>query len=82
MAKSNKIETVVYHVAPDASTKGWVVSEENADFSREFDRKKDAEEFAKRLAQQVRVGQIKVRKKNGDMDYKLTYNQAPINFSG
>ena len=79
MANSNTDKRVVYHVVPDASTNRWVLSEENGDFRQEFDRKKDAEEHGKELAERATVGQLKVRKRNGKMDYQITYNQHPVN---
>lgn len=66
---------VVYHVLRDATADRWVVSQENTTFRREFDRKKDAEEFGKQLAKKARLGRMEVYKKNGNLDYKFTYNK-------
>ena len=50
MAQATK-ERVVYHVVPNASAEKWVVSQENAEFRREFDTKDEAVEFARERAE-------------------------------
>lgn len=67
----------VYHVVPNASAERWVVSEENAEFRREFDTKAEAEEFAKGRAQEADLGQVKVHTKDGNMEYESTYGEDP-----
>jgi hypothetical protein len=67
----------VYHVVPDASAERWVVSEENAEFRREFDSKLDAEEFAKERAREAELGQVKVHTRDGNMEYESTYGEDP-----
>lgn len=68
---------MVYHVVPDASAERWVVSQENAEFRREFDRKEEAVEFAKERAKQASLGQVKVHNKDGNMEYESTYGDDP-----
>lgn len=76
MANRNN-ERVVYHVTPDASGGRWVVSQENAEFRREFDTKEEAEKFAKDRAGQAALAQVKVHKRDGNMDYESTYGEDP-----
>jgi hypothetical protein len=83
MANQNKNnERVVYHVTPDASADRWVVSREDADFRREFDTKEEAEIFAKQRAQREELAQVKVHKRDGNMDYESTYGEDPRNIPG
>lgn len=70
-------ERVVYHVVPSASGEKWVVSQENSDFRREFEKKEDAEEFAKNRAQQESLAQVKVHRRDGNMEYESTYGEDP-----
>jgi hypothetical protein len=67
----------VFHVLPDSSGQRWVVSQENAEFRREFERKEEAEEFAKQRAKAAALGQVKVHKKDGNMEYESTYGEDP-----
>ena len=76
MATQTK-ERTVYHVAPDSAAEKWVVSQENASFRRVFDTKEEAVEEARKLAQQAELGQIKVHKKDGNMEYESTYGEDP-----
>lgn len=68
---------VVYHVVPNSSAEKWVVSQENADYRSEHDTKEKAVQEARRLAQQADLGQIKVHRKNGNMEYESTYGEDP-----
>ena len=70
-------ERLVYHVVPNSSAERWVVSQENAEFRREFDTKEEALKFAKERAQQAALGQVKVHKKDGNMEYESTYGEDP-----
>ena len=70
-------QRMVYHVVPDASAQRWVVSQENAEFRREFDKKEEAVEFAKDRARQASLGQVKVHTKYGNMEYESTYGEDP-----
>lgn len=70
-------QRMVYHVVPDASAQRWVVSQENAEFRREFDKKEEAVEFAKDRARQASLGQVKVHTKDGNMEYESTYGEDP-----
>ena len=70
-------ERKVYHVVPNSSAERWVVSQEKAEFRREFDTKEEAVEFAKERAQQAELGQVKVHKKDGNMEYESTYGEDP-----
>jgi uncharacterized protein DUF2188 len=76
MAQATK-ERVVYHVVPNSSAERWVVSQENAEFRREFDTKEEAVEFAKERARSAELGQVKVHKKDGNMEYENTYGEDP-----
>lgn len=70
-------EREVFHVVPDASAEKWIVSQENADFRREFERKEEAEEFAKTRAKEATLGQVKVHTRDGNMEYESTYGSDP-----
>lgn len=76
MAQTTK-DRVVYHVVPNSSAERWVVSQENASFRREFDTKEEAVEFAKERARAEELGQVKVHKKDGNMEYESTYGEDP-----
>ena len=76
MAQSTK-ERLVYHVVPNSSGERWVVSQENAEFRKEFDTKDEAVEFAKERARAAELGQIKVHKQDGNMEYENTYGEDP-----
>lgn len=67
---------------PNASAERWVVSQENAEFRREFDTKEEAVEFAKERAQEAELGQIKVHKSDGNMEYESTYGEDPTRSPG
>ena len=81
MAQATK-ERVVYHVVPNSSAERWVVSQEKAEFRREFDTKEDAVEFAKERAKAAELGQIKVHKQDGNMEYENTYGEDPPEYPG
>ena len=76
MSERNR-ERKVFHVVPDAAAERWVVSQENADFRREFYRKQEAEEFAKTRAKEATLGQVKVHTRDGNMEYESTYGEDP-----
>ncbi len=76
MAQATK-ERVVYHVVPNSSGEKWVVSQENAEFRREFETKDEAVDFAKERARKEELGQVKVHKKDGNMEYESTYGDDP-----
>jgi hypothetical protein len=71
------VKREVYHVLPNSSGEGWLVSQENNDFREEFDRKEDADEFAKNRAKKSQLGQVKVHTKDGNMEYESTYGDDP-----
>lgn len=78
MARGNdNTERKVYHVVPNSSAERWVVSQENAEFRKEFDSKEEAIEFAKERAKEAELGQIKVHKMDGNMEYESTYGNDP-----
>jgi hypothetical protein len=81
MAQAIK-ERVVYHVVPNSSGERWVVSQEKAEFRREFDTKEEAVEFAKDRAKSAELGQIKVHKQDGNMEYENTYGEDPPEYPG
>jgi Uncharacterized protein conserved in bacteria (DUF2188) len=74
---SKKNGRVVYHVVPDASGDKWLVSQENASYRTEHETKEEAVQEAKRLAQDAELGQVKVHKKDGNMEYESTYGDDP-----
>lgn len=76
MAQTTK-DRVVYHVVPNSSAEKWVVSQENAEFRREFETKEEAVDFAKERAGKEELGQVKVHKKDGNMEYESTYGDDP-----
>ncbi len=76
MAQATK-ERVVYHVVPNSSGEKWVVSQERAEFRREFETKDEAVQLAKELARKEELGQVKVHKKDGNMEYESTYGEDP-----
>jgi len=76
MAQATK-DRVVYHVVPNSSGERWVVSQERAEFRREFDTKDEAVQFAKERARKEELGQVKVHKKDGNMEYESTYGDDP-----
>ncbi|HSG41501.1 MAG TPA: DUF2188 domain-containing protein [Thermoanaerobaculia bacterium] len=76
MAQTTK-DRSVYHVVPNSSGERWVVSQENAEFRREFDTKDEAVEFAKERARGQEPSQVKVHKKDGNMEYESTYGDDP-----
>jgi hypothetical protein len=77
MATDTKIDRTVYHVVPNSSAEKWLVTQENAAFRREFDTKEEAVNEAKSLAQKTALGQVKVHKKDGNMEYESTYGEDP-----
>ncbi|HEY2292653.1 MAG TPA: DUF2188 domain-containing protein [Thermoanaerobaculia bacterium] len=81
MAQATK-ERVVYHVVPNSSGEKWVVSQERAEFRREFETKDEAVEFAKERARKEELGQVKVHKKDGNMEYESTYGEDPPEYPG
>lgn len=76
MAQTTKTR-VVYHVVPNSSAEKWVVSQENAEFRKEFETKDEAVQFAKERARKEELGQVKVHKKDGNMEYESTYGEDP-----
>lgn len=76
MAQTTK-DRVVYHVVPNSSGEKWVVSQEKAEFRKEFETKDEAVEFAKERARKEELGQVKVHKKDGNMEYESTYGDDP-----
>jgi hypothetical protein len=76
MAKATA-ERVVYHVVPNASGEVWLVTQENGSHRTEHRTKEEAVEEARRLAKQASLGQIKVHKKDGNMEYESTYGADP-----
>ncbi len=71
-------ERTVYHVVPNASAERWVVTIENDDrFREEYDTKQEAVEAAKGRAKGQQPAQVKVHRKDGNMEYESTYGQDP-----
>ncbi len=85
MAQATKEATrkrVVYHVVPNSSAEKWVVSQEKAEFRREFETKEEAVDFAKERARKEELGQVKVHKQDGNMEYESTYGEDPERYPG
>jgi hypothetical protein len=80
MAKS--VERVVYHVTTDASAEKWVVTQEHRNLRREFNTKDEAEKFARYRARLNELSQVKVPKRDGNMDYETTYGEDPRDIRG
>ena len=80
--KKENGQRVVYHVTPDAAGRVWIVSQENQNFRREFDRKEDAVDFAKVWAQKAPPSQVKVHRQDGNMEYESTYGGDPRDIPG
>ena len=73
---------VVYHVTPDASAERWLVTQENGSLRQEFETKEEAEKFAKHRARLNELSQVKVHKRDGNMDYESTYGEDPRDIPG
>lgn len=73
----DKTEREVYHVVPNSSAEMWLVSQENNDFRHEFKTKQEAVDFAKERARAAELGQVKVHKQDGNMEYESTYGDDP-----
>lgn len=73
---------IVYHVVPNADQSRWVVSQEKAEFRREFGTKEEAERFAKERARAEEPSQVKVHKLDGNMEYESTYGDDPRSSPG
>jgi hypothetical protein len=68
----------VYHVVPNASAERWVVTIENNDaFREEYETKQEALDAAKNRARSAEPAQVKVHRKDGNMEYESTYGQDP-----
>lgn len=68
----------VYHVVPDASGERWVISQEKNDrFREEFSTKEEAVNAARDRAQRETPSQVKVHKRDGNMEYESTYGEDP-----
>lgn len=73
----------VYHVVPNADQSRWVISRENDDnFREEYDTKAEAEEAAKTRARSEEPSQVKVHKRDGNMEYESTYGEDPRSSRG
>jgi hypothetical protein len=75
-------ERAAYYVTPDASAERWIVSLENSNFRHEFETKAAAEKFVKEAAQNNGFAQIRVHRKDGNIDYEATYGEDPSDISG
>lgn len=73
----------VYHVVPNADQSRWVVSRENDDsFREEYDTKAEAKRAAKERARGEEPSQVKVHKRDGNMEYESTYGGDPRDSRG
>ena len=72
------MDRTVYHVMPIADASRWVVSREDDDsFREEFSSKEEAVQSAKSRARSEEPSQVKVHKKDGDMEYESSYGNDP-----
>jgi hypothetical protein len=67
----------VYHVVPDSSGERWVVSQEHGGRRDEFRTKEEAVNSAKERARAEQPSQVKVHKRDGNMEYESTYGEDP-----
>jgi len=68
----------VYHVAPDASSDKWLVTQEGSDSTcGVFRRKAEAALEAKLRARKQEPSQVKVHRSDGNMEYESTYGDDP-----
>lgn len=73
----------VYHVTPNSDLSKWLVVREKDDsFREEHDTKDEAERAAKERARKEQPSQVKVHKKDGNMEYESTYGDDPRNSRG
>ena len=76
-------DRTVYHVVPNAEGSSWVVSKENNDtFREEYQTKAEAEQAAMSRARNEEPSQVKVHKRDGNMEYESTYGDDPRNIRG
>ena len=76
-------DRIVYHVVPNADQSRWVISIENDDtFREEYDTKSEAVEAAKTRARSEEPSQVKVHRKDGNMEYESTYGDDPRSSPG
>ncbi|HYC58241.1 MAG TPA: DUF2188 domain-containing protein [Thermoanaerobaculia bacterium] len=73
----------VYHVTPNSDQSKWLVVREKDDsFREEHDTKDEAERAAKARAKKEEPSQVKVHKKDGNMEYESTYGDDPRSSRG
>jgi nucleotide-binding universal stress UspA family protein len=75
-------DRVVFHVVPNASADAWLVTQEGGGRREEFRSKEEAVEAARKLAERAPLAQVKVHRKDGNMDYESTYGEDPRNIPG
>ena len=66
----------VYHVAPDASSEKWLVTQEGQEGTREFRRKAEAALAAKLLAIKQEPSQVKFHTRDGNTEFESTYTEG------
>ena len=68
----------VYHVVPNADASRWLVTRENDDrFREEYPTKAEAVDSARTRARAEEPSQVKVHKRDGNMEYESTYGDDP-----
>ena len=70
-------QRTVYHVVPDSAARQWLVTEENGGFRAQHRTKDEAVRAAKERARAEEPSQVKVHKRDGNMDYESTYGEDP-----
>ena len=67
----------VYHVVPDAGGEQWVVTEEHGELREAHPTKHEAVTSARERARGQQPSQVKVHKRDGNMEYENTYGDDP-----
>jgi hypothetical protein len=76
-------DRVVYHVVPNADQSRWVITIENDErFREEYETKDEAVSAAKARARNEEPSQVKVHKRDGNMEYESTYGDDPRSSPG
>ena len=74
-------DRTVYHVVRDSAGEQWVLTEENdTAFREEYRTKEEAVQAARERARGHEPSQVKVHKRDGNMDYENTYGGDPSRF--
>ena len=76
-------ERKIYHVVYNKIDEDWKVKLQKAErASGVFETKEEAVDYAKELAKDADLGQIKIHKKDGVIETEHTYGQDPKRYKG